>query len=90
MKGFSYHDHDPHEVDHEALNQEPDLFLADMERLGKHLRYDDSLRKELCILLGLTYPEATDEDVLAKVKELQEIRNGLEYNPSKFRWEQKS
>lgn len=37
MKGFSYHGHDPHEVDYDALEQVPDLFIKDMEELGKHL-----------------------------------------------------
>lgn len=34
MKTFSYHGHDPHEIDLDSINQEPDLFLADIEKVS--------------------------------------------------------
>lgn len=43
----------------------------------------------LCKILRLNYLEVTEEEVIDHIRVLQLIREGLVYNPSRFRWESK-
>lgn len=100
MKGFSYHDHDPHEVDQDALNQEPNLFMQDIEEQKDGLDYlielkevadkafmaHETLLVRLCEILKVDYTQVTDEEVIQKVQELQDIRDDLTFDPIKQIW----
>lgn len=63
-----------------------DYLIELKEVADKASRAHETFMVRLCEILKLDYTQATDEDVIQKVQELQDIKNDLTFDPIKQIW----